>query len=72
MKLDSAIQWSGILYLFSIFYIFYIADACTENWVIGPIGRDFSAGEPVAAEPVAAEPVASRTVGQRTISPENH
>ena len=36
--------------------------------VIGPIGREFLAAEPVAAEPVAPEPVAARTCGRRTSS----
>ena len=39
--------------------------------VIGPIGREFLAAEPVAAEPVAAEQIAARTISRRTISREN-
>ena len=39
--------------------------------VIGPMGRELIAADPVAAEPVAPEPRAARIISRRTISREN-
>ena len=40
-----------------------------QKSVVGPIGRDFLATQPVAAEPIAPEQLA---IGRRVVSRENH
>ncbi len=48
--------------------LFWSKGCAQVGW---PIGREFSAAEPVAEEPTAAEQIAGRTIGRRTDSPQN-